>query len=211
MVWNIEDQATLKLRELYEQYGYRRYKMARFEEYGFYLKHKDFLPSEQMVVFTDLDGRLLALKPDVTLSIAKRVDDQNPANEKIYYTESIYRASKESRTLREITQIGLEYIGEIDDYAIAETVVLAAGSLRAVSEDFILQIGDMDVFLSLVSRLDLSFEDEALLLSALRQKSPHLLEHACRRLSLGEQDEKLLLGILSLFSTVGEQIGRAHV
>ena len=45
--------------------------MGRFEEYGLYQENRRFLTSDQVITFTDLDGRLLALKPDVTLSIAK--------------------------------------------------------------------------------------------------------------------------------------------
>ena len=45
--------------------------MSRFEEYGLYQQNRRFLSDEQVLSFTDLDGRLMALKPDVTLSIAK--------------------------------------------------------------------------------------------------------------------------------------------
>ena len=60
-----------KLRELYEKYGYRLFKMSKFEEYSFYMEHKNFLTTENIISFNDLDGRLLALKPDITLAIAK--------------------------------------------------------------------------------------------------------------------------------------------
>ena len=63
--------ATLRLRGLYESYGYRKYRMGRFEEYSLYVANKSFLLGENVPTFTDLDGRLMALKPDVTLSIAK--------------------------------------------------------------------------------------------------------------------------------------------
>ena len=63
--------ATLRLRGLYESYGYRKYRMGRFEEYSLYAANKSFLLGENVPTFTDLDGRLMALKPDVTLSIAK--------------------------------------------------------------------------------------------------------------------------------------------
>ena len=66
-----QEQVSLQLRLLYEKAGFRQYHMGRFEEYGLYQENRRFLPSEQVITFTDLDGRLLALKPDVTLSIAK--------------------------------------------------------------------------------------------------------------------------------------------
>ena len=66
-----EERAIYDLRKLYEQYGYKKYKMSKFEEYDLYLENKSFLPSQQVITFTDLSGKLMALKPDVTLSIAK--------------------------------------------------------------------------------------------------------------------------------------------
>ena len=67
-----EEQAILLLRKLYQNYGYQPYKMSRFEEYDLYVRNKDFLVSDQVITFSDRQGKLLALKPDVTLSIIKR-------------------------------------------------------------------------------------------------------------------------------------------
>ena len=66
-----KERASFALRSLYETAGCRKYHMGRFEEYSLYQENRSFLSSEQVITFTDLDGRLLALKPDVTLSIAK--------------------------------------------------------------------------------------------------------------------------------------------
>ena len=66
-----EERITLELRGLYEQYGYRKYRMGKFEEYELYLENKSFLRDQNIITFHDLDGRVMALKPDVTLSIAK--------------------------------------------------------------------------------------------------------------------------------------------
>ena len=66
---------TFALRSLYDRYGYSRYKMNKFEEYDLYARNKDFLICESVITFTDLDGKLMALKPDVTLSIVKNTKD----------------------------------------------------------------------------------------------------------------------------------------
>ena len=84
-----DERVTLALRGLYERYGYKKYRMSKFEEYDFYTKNKDFLSSQEIITFTDLDGKLMALKPDVTLSIVKntRADE---ACEKLYYSCLLY-------------------------------------------------------------------------------------------------------------------------
>ena len=67
--------AIYKLRELYESFGYSQYKMSKFEEYDLYVRNKSFLVSDHIITFTDTDGKLMALKPDVTLSIVKNSRD----------------------------------------------------------------------------------------------------------------------------------------
>ena len=59
-----KEQASFALRALYEAAGCRKYHMGRFEEYGLYQENRSFLSSEQVITFTDLDGRLLAAGRD---------------------------------------------------------------------------------------------------------------------------------------------------
>ena len=66
-----EDSLTYELSMLYKQWGYKEYRMAKFEEYSFYSDNRDFLSGKGILAFNNSDGRLMALKPDVTLSIIK--------------------------------------------------------------------------------------------------------------------------------------------
>ena len=71
-VFRNDEIAVYNLRELYQSYGYNLYKINRFEEYDLYARNKNFLVSENILTFTDTNGRLMALKPDVTLSLIKK-------------------------------------------------------------------------------------------------------------------------------------------
>ena len=88
-----QERLVLGLRGLYESCGYTRFPMRRFEEYALYSENKSFLPSESVLSFTNANGRLMALKPDVTLSIVKRARAERGQVEKLYYHESVYRVS----------------------------------------------------------------------------------------------------------------------
>lgn len=127
-----KERACFALRALYEAAGCRKYHMGRFEEYGLYQENRSFLSAEQVITFTDLDGRLLALKPDVTLSIAKSAQPQKGETLKYYYSENVYRPSAESHTFKEIAQMGLEYIGAVDGPETEQVIELAAQSLAAI-------------------------------------------------------------------------------
>ena len=47
-------------------------------------------------------------------------------------------------------QVGLECIGDIDDYCVMEVVQLAAESLRSISENSVLNISSLDVISELL-------------------------------------------------------------
>ena len=126
---SVNERFSLSLRTLYSQYGYTQYKMSKFEEYDLYAKNKDFLISDSVITFTDLNGKLMALKPDVTLSIVKNSLDDPECIQKHYYAENVYRSVKGAHGYKEIMQVGLECLGCVDDYCLGEVLMLAAKSL----------------------------------------------------------------------------------
>ena len=134
---------TGRLRGLYESLGYTRFSMRRFEEYALYLENKSFLKSESVLTFTNPDGKLMALKPDVTLSIVKHARQERVGLEKVYYKESVYRLAPTAREFVEIDQMGVESLGAIDSYAVSEVLRLAIESLRAVGGEYVLDVSHM--------------------------------------------------------------------
>ena len=128
-----EEIAALNLRGLYSDYGYTFYRMSRFEEYDFYADKKDFLISKAILTFTDADGKLMALRPDVTLSIIRHIRNTDGV-QKFFYDEKIYRVPRNSSTFREIPQAGIECIGHLDAEDLAEVLELALLSLHTVAK-----------------------------------------------------------------------------
>lgn len=201
--------ATLKLRSLYETYGYRKYRMGRFEEYGLYAANRSFLPSEHILTFTDLDGRLMALKPDITLGIAKNTKAGRDFCEKVYYIESVYRESKESHTYKEISQMGLECMGGVDGFVITEVVGLAVQTLAAFGQDYVLKLSGMDFVAGLLEELGVGRRAKRQLLEALRAKNRSGLEAACKEAGLCERDSERVLALLSLYGDFRTVIAQA--
>ena len=94
------ERMAYSLRGLFERYGYTQYRMSKFEEYDLYVRNKSFLLSNQIITFTDTDGKLMALKPDVTLSIVKNSPEEECGVRKLYYNENVYRVPKGSFSTR---------------------------------------------------------------------------------------------------------------
>ena len=171
-----EERIAFTLRELYTRYGFLQYKMSKFEEYDLYAKNRDFLVSDNIITFTDTNGRLMALKPDVTLSIVRNTKDIDGYVNKVFYNENVYRVSKGSHAFKEIMQTGLECIGDIDDYNIFETVLLAIKSLAAISGDFILNISHLDLISSVLEEAGLDEAGKRQALRLIANKNMHELK-----------------------------------
>ena len=168
-----EDIHILSLRHLYEHHGYVHYKMNKFEEYDLYVTNKDFLSGDSIITFTDTNGKLLALKPDVTLSIVKNYQDAADTVQRVYYNENIYRTSKSTKTYKEIMQMGLECMGDLDIFHISEVLILAARSLDVLADNYILDLSHMDVIRGFLEELILRPKHEEKFLSLLREKNAH--------------------------------------
>ena len=165
------EQTIFRLRSLYERYGYRRFKMSKFEEYDLYVRNKDFLVSDRMITFTDARGVLMALKPDVTLSIIKNTRDNEKGPRKVYYNETVYRTGKSNETFQEIVQTGLECIGDLDLYHIYEVIALAVESLAEISPDYVLDVSHMGLVSGFIEAAGVPLSDYAEIMSAVREKN----------------------------------------
>ena len=174
------DELAGRLCAIYERAGFRSYSMRKFEEYSLYLENKDFLTSEQVITFHDPAGRLLALKPDVTLSIVKNTKASAAESEKLYYTESVYRMDAQTHEFREIHQVGLEMLGCIDGAATLDILIGALHSLAAISPNYLLCISHMGLTAAALDRAaGGSASLRARLLAAVRAKSRHELAAVC--------------------------------
>lgn len=162
----------LTLKNIFEGYGYTPYKMSKFEEYELYARNLDFLGDGGILTFTDVSGRLMALKPDVTLSIVKNSLGSS-GTQKVYYHENVYRASKQRGGFRELEQSGIECIGDIGELDVLEVLLLAIKSLEATGHPFKLEISHMGILSCLIDSLGLSDTDKMEIISCVKHKNAH--------------------------------------
>lgn len=198
------------LRSLYDGYGYSRYKMNKFEEYDLYARNKDFLISDGVITFTDTNGKLMALKPDVTLSIVKNTKDDSSTVQKLYYDENVYRVSKGTHSFKEIMQVGLEAMGDIDSYCIYEVLKLAADSLACTEMNCILEFSHLGIISDLLSYVGIPKEERARVLSLIGEKNAHELMEVCESLGVEEERAALLKSLVSVYGTVDEVLSQVN-
>jgi ATP phosphoribosyltransferase regulatory subunit len=122
----------------------------------------DFEP-ERMFKFSDGSGRLLALRPDITMPLARvaatRLNDKLPL--RMFYIGNAFQFTGEEATagMREFTQTGVELMGQNSPMADAEVIALAISALKAVGlKDFLIDIGQVGFFKGLMQEAGLTDE-----------------------------------------------------
>lgn len=203
-----DERAVLSLRSIYKSYGYLPFKMSKFEEYDFYARNKDFLIGDRVITFNDIDGKLLALKPDVTLSIIKNTTDEPKVKQKVFYNENVFRVSARTHQFKEIMQTGLECIGDIDITDTFEVVYLAARSLDAVSHDFVLDISHMGILSAFLDDIsdDKAFRKE--ITKLISEKNAHEALELCELNGISADRSEVISEIASLYGNMGEVIAK---
>lgn len=203
-----DEQAVFLLRSLYSKYGYKQYKMRKFEEYDLYVHNKDFLISDSVITFTDTNGKLMALKPDVTLSIVKNTKDSVGSVQKVYYDENVYRVSKGTHSYKEIKQAGLECIGDVDTYCVCEVLSLAVKSLMTISESCVVDVSDLAILFALYDYIGLSYETRKRMTSLISDKNTHEMKRLCEAMSVSAESTALLEELISYNGTPDEILPR---
>ena len=194
-----EERAVYKMRELYRSYGYLQYKVSKFEEYDLYAKNKSFLVSDKLLTFTDTNGKLMALKPDVTLSIIKNVVANEKSSYKVYYDERVYRTTASGDGFREILQTGLESIGNIDAFSQSEVVMLAMKSLEGISDDYLLDISNMSFLEGLLESAGVDASLMSDFLTLIGSKNIPAIKVLCAKSGISDENTDRICKVSSMY------------
>lgn len=197
-----EERAIIALRSLYNSYGYLPYKMSKFEEYDMYVKTKDFLVSDRIITFAGTDGKLLALKPDVTMSILKSTKFEKGVKNRFYYNENVYRPSGSTGQYKEIMQTGVENIGDLDISDIFEVIILAASSLNEISDEFVLDLSHMGVISAVLDLIGCNNDARKNLINAISSKSCHLIRQSCEEYNISGKFADVLCKLVSIDGSI---------
>ena len=202
---SFQERVIFTLRELYRSYGYMQYKMSKFEEYDLYAVNKEFLVSDSVITFTDTSGKLMALKPDVTLSIVKNSADASGCVNRLYYNENVYRISEKTHHYKEIMQTGLECIGDLTPYHLCEVVQLAARSLVAISDDAVLNLSHLGVVSAALEGQEFGV-GRGELLSCIENKNAGGVRALCEQYDIGPARTAFLEALTKAYGDPAEVI-----
>jgi ATP phosphoribosyltransferase regulatory subunit len=142
----------------------------------------------------------------VTLSLLKNAEDRPGVKQKLCYDESVYRPGSSHDGYREITQTGLECIGDLDGYDLYEVVSLAVRSLETVSERFVLEINHLGLLTALLDELDAGEEPRKELARCVAGKNAHDLRRLAREYALNDTAAERLCTCMEVYGPADESV-----
>lgn len=159
-----------KLTDIFLSHGYTEVVTPGLEFFDVFTLKSRYFAQESMYKLTDGKGRLMVLRPDSTMPIARLVATrlrEEPLPLKLFYNQNIFMVNpKNSGRDDEFTQSGIEILGGERTAADYEALVLAVKSLSVCSDEFRLEIGESSIFRLLVAELGID-ADEADTIQAL--------------------------------------------
>lgn len=199
---NIED----NVRQLFRRWGFMEIETPTIEFFDTFTSGEEFLPQEKMFKFFDKQGRILVLRPDLTVPVARVVATRHKEMSlpvKYFYIGNCFRyndagGGKQS----EFTQAGVEIIGATNIEAEAEVIATAIYASKACGlTNFQIDLGQVEFFKGIVEEAGLS-DEEAEELRILIDKKDYLgVENLIKAHGVEGNLKKLILELPGLFGS----------
>ncbi|MDY3862071.1 MAG: ATP phosphoribosyltransferase regulatory subunit [Ruminococcus sp.] len=153
-------QVTERVEKVFKSHEFKQVITPGIEFYDLFTMDSCSIDQEYMFKTVDNKGRLLAVRPDSTLPIARLVSTRLKNKilpVRLYYNQSVFRniPSLSGRN-NEIMQMGVELLGATGKRADLEILTTAIQSLSSVTDNFRIELGHSEFFNALSNQLDVS-------------------------------------------------------
>lgn len=203
-----------QINQVTKLHGFKPIQTPTFEYYDLFMNMPGTMDTDQMIKLIDHDGKILVLRPDATIPIARMVANSKDTIdfEKLSYVTNIFRMQNGDSDVfsRSFTQLGVECFGPKDPYVDVEMIALAIESLKAVGlEGFQIDLGQAEFFQSLMEEIKLPKRVQREVQDKLEQKNEFELETILNQHEVDSNVKDVLLNLTRLFGAPEDVISRA--
>lgn len=195
-----------KIRNLFRSCGYYEVETPTIEFYDTFSVDDGLVPQETMFKFFDQQGRILVLRPDITVPVARITATkfkEMPYPLRYSYIGNVFRYNDYGGGKQnEFTQAGIETLGISTPESDAEVIAIAIRALQAAGlENFQIDIGQVEFFKGLMEETELAEEDIGQIRSMIDRKDFVGLQEFLRSNEIREDLKKLILDLPGLFGS----------
>ena len=193
-----EIHSTMKL------YGFKDIQTPTFEFFDIFARERGTVKSKEMFKFFDQYNNTLALRPDITPSIARCVAkyyDNEDMQIRLCYTGNTYiHRSGYQGKLSEITQVGAELMNDASSDADGEMIAMTIECLvKSGLNEFKVDIGHAGLFRGLVKEANLSEEEIEKLKVYISNKNIFAVEDMMEKKEISAETKELIIQLPDLF------------
>ncbi|MCX7923689.1 MAG: ATP phosphoribosyltransferase regulatory subunit [Clostridia bacterium] len=196
-----------KIRGLFRSYGYYEIETPTVEFYDAFAAESDLIPQETMFKFFDQQGRILVLRPDITIPVArvaatKYKDREYPL--KSFYIGNTFKYNElGGGKQKEFTQAGVEVMCVSAPEADAEVIATAINAVKATGiESFQIDIGQVEFFKGLMEETGLSAQDIEQMRVLIDSKDYLGIEELVKSHNIADNLKELILSLPRLFGSI---------
>lgn len=193
-----------KLRKVFQSWGFKEIITPTFEYLDVLLTGWGGDSLENMYKFFDRQGRILALRSDVTTPVARVMATKMkryPRPLRLSYLANLFRYDEpQVGKQREFSQAGIELLGTCKPEADAEVIAIAIECFKAAGlTDFQISLGQVEFFRGVLDQTDLSELEKKNIILAVDRKDFLTLEKILANTSLSQEDKVLLNAVPQLY------------
>lgn len=186
------------------RYGYQGISTPTFEYFDVFSKEVGTTPSKELFKFFDKENNTLVLRPDFTPSISRCAsiyfkNEENPL--RFLYRGNVYNNSSDHQgKLKEMTQVGIELLGDESINADAEVITFVVETLLSLGlKDFQITIGESEYFKGICEKEGIGEDDELELRECVSNKNIFKARTLLSDLNLSKEASERIMKVSSLF------------
>lgn len=190
------------LRSVFTLSGFDEIETPTYEHIDVFQSGVGSYIQESMIKFVDTNGRILVLRPDLTVPIARVAATKFDGKaQRLFYIQNSYAAAEPAiGKAGEFTQAGIELIGDESDFADAEVIALAVKALKTAGlRSFTVDIGQVSFFKALIGEASLKDTEIDQLRHAVDAKDKMAIEALAKQFGLSEQLSAQITALTDLF------------
>ncbi len=151
-------------REVSNKHGYREVILPTIEYYSLFAEKSGYEISKRMYVFEDLSGRKLALRPELTPSVARLYINSlqsMPKPIRLSYFSNVFRYDEPQKArYREFWQAGFEHLGSYSLLADLEVILLVFDIFEHLElKDVKIKLGSMELIKGILLDAGIEYKD----------------------------------------------------
>ena len=198
-----------KLHDVFVSYGYEDIETPTFEYFDVFSREIGTIPSKDLYKFFDREGDTLVLRPDHTPSVARAAsryfveEDMRQAIRLCYQGNTFLNSSSYQGRPKEVTEMGVEMMGDASADSDAEVLAMTIDLLRAAGlKDLQVSVGQVDFFKSLLEGAGMPEDVVEELRGLISIKNHFGVEECVRRQGLSRELTEVFSEMPHLFGSV---------